>query len=120
MQQCSLDTRWQEAARVAFVLMVGCLVPSPLPRYPEFDRFGPDKVLHFLGHGYLTATLVNALAPDCALGKSAVLALGGSTALGVVTAYAQQYVPGRAPERADLVASLCGSLAGLVLWRRLS
>lgn len=117
MQQCSSESRWQAVGIVALVLLVGCLLPSPLGRRPEFDRFGPDKLLHFLGHGYLTVTIADALSPDGPGPVAGVLAVGGSTAFSLVLGSLQQYVPGRAPERADVVAGLLGSILCLVARR---
>ena len=112
------DSRWTAVAVVAVVLLVGSVIPSPFRRRPEFSRFGPDKLFHLLGHAGFAAVLADALASG-RLGdrEAAVLSVGVSTGYGVVTGRLQEWVPGRAPERADLLAGLLGSVLG-VLGRR--
>lgn len=111
------DSRWKTAAGSALMLLVASLLPSPLRRHPEFSRFGPDKFLHFLGHAWLTVTLADAFATErLEAGPAAVVAVGCSFVHGLLTGFLQQYVPGRVPERADLVAGLVGSMAGVLGW----
>jgi len=109
--------RWLRAVTAGVGLLVGSIVPVPLARHPELGRFGPDKLLHLLGHGGLAAALADALVADCRDPRLAgLLAAVGSTAIGAVAAYIQQYVPGRAPERADTVAGLLGTAVGIYWW----
>lgn len=111
------DSGWRSAVRTALVLLVAAVLPSPLPRHPEFDRFGPDKVLHFLGHAWLTVTLVEALTPDrLNAAPAGVVAVVFSLVHGLVTGFLQRYVPGRVPERADLVAGIIGSVTAALGW----
>ena len=113
------DSRWTVVALVALVLVVGCLVPSPFRRRPEFSRVGPDKFLHFLGHGSLAVALAAALRGDRpSRWFPALLAVGCSTTLGVVTGTLQRWVPGRKPELADLVAGFLGAVVGVGWWAR--
>jgi len=111
--------RWRRAVAVGLTLLVGSLVPSPVARHEAFDTYGPDKWLHFLGHGAFAAAVARALAtdgrPPAAAGVGAV---GVSTLLGVSVGWLQRYVPGRVPERADLVAGVLGSVAGVGWWFR--
>lgn len=111
------DSRWKTVAGTALVLLVASVLPSPLRRHPEFSRFGPDKFLHLLGHAWLTVTLVDAFATDrLDVGPAAVVAVVCSLLHALVTGFLQQYVPGRVPERADLVAGFIGSVVGVLGW----
>jgi len=113
------ESRWTVVALVALVLVVGSLMPSPLRRRPEFSRVGPDKFLHFLGHGSLAVALAAALRGDRrSRWLPALLAVGCSTTLGVVTGTLQRWVPGRKPELADLVAGFLGAVVGVGWWAR--
>ena len=111
------DCDWRSVSCPALVLLIAAVVPSPLRRHPEFDRIGPDKFLHFLGHAWLTQTLLDAFTTDR---RSAlpvgVVAVTLSFAHGLVTGFLQRYVPGRAPERADHVAGLLGSVTVVLAW----
>jgi VanZ family protein len=111
------SSRWKWAAVAALALFVGSVLPSPLPRRPEFSRFGPDKFFHFVGHAALAATFADALATDSsdALWTGGVVVVGSSL-YSLVLGHLQQYVPGRAPERADTVAGVIGSIAGVAGW----
>lgn len=110
-------SRWKTAVGTALVLLLASVVPSPLGRHPEFNRFGPDKLLHFLGHAWLAVTLADAFATDrLDAGPAAAVGVSGSFVHALVTGFLQQYVPGRVPERADLVAGLVGSVVGVLGW----
>ena len=110
-----LGSRCWIALLTALGLFIAALLPSPLRRHPEFGTVGPDKLLHFLGHAGLAAALADALASDRPLSrKTGTLAVVGSVAHGLVTGFAQRYVPGRAFERADLVAGVLGSVCGVL------
>lgn len=98
---------------------MGSLTPSPLPRQPGWERVGPDKVLHLLGHGVLGVSLVEALSLEgFDRFEASALAMVLSTALGVVIGSFQRFVPGRAAESADTVAGIIGSLLGVLWWRK--
>lgn len=106
---------WTTVGIVALVLLVAQLLPLPLPRHEAFSRFGPDKLLHLLGHAVFSAVLVDALAAERVDDRvSAVGAVVLSTGYGVVTGKLQEIVPGRLPERADLVAALVGAVLGAI------
>lgn len=112
------ESRWNAVVIVAVILLIGSVVPSPLRSRPDFGRFGPDKFLHFMGHVGLAATLVNALGTERRSERTAaVLAVGSSTAYGIVTNSFQRWIPGRKPERADMVAGFLGSVAGVVAYQ---
>lgn len=110
------QSRWIPVIIVAVILFVGSIMPSPF-RYRKFGRFGPDKFLHFVGHAGLSTTLVKALEVKCSRRTAPVLAVGSSTIYGVITNSLQQWIPGRKPEYADVVAGFLGSVAGVWLWR---
>jgi len=111
------DSDWGAVLCTALVLLVAAVLPSPLRRHPEFDRIGPDKFLHFLGHAWLTQTLIDAFSTDRRSDVSVgVFAVTLSFVHGFLTGFLQRYVPGRVPERADLVAGLVGSLTVVLGW----
>jgi VanZ family protein len=103
----------------ALVMLVGSLVPSPFQRRPAFSCLGPDKFLHFLGHARLAVAFAEAFSTGRSSGLQAdLVAVGGSFVYGLFIASLQRYVPGRAPERADLVAGFLGGIAGVLWWHR--
>ena len=110
--------RWSAVTLYAAVLFVASVVPSPLGRHPEFDRVGPDKALHLLGHAGFAALVADALAADGVDARgAAVLSAGLSVAYGYALGRLQERVPGRVGERADLVAGAVGSVLGVLGWR---
>jgi len=111
------ESRWRSVLLIGLVLVVGSVLPSPLGRHPEFSRVGPDKILHFLGHAGFAVTLTDALTADGIepIGAGG-LAITVSTALGLALGFFQRFVPGRVPERADLLAGFLGSVCGVVGW----
>ncbi|MBX0288284.1 VanZ family protein [Haloarcula salinisoli] len=118
-QEATADARWRRVLTVGVVLLVGSLVPSPFDRHEAFDTYGPDKWLHFVGHVAFAVTLADAFAADGTANPiSGGGALCGSVLLGLAVGYLQQYVPGRVPERADLVAGVLGSMLGVGWWYR--
>lgn len=112
---------WTKVVIVALVLLVTQLLPSPLRRHPAFSRVGPDKLLHLLGHALFSAVLVNALNAERVDDRvSTVSAVVLSTSYGVAMGELQKLVPGRVPERADVIAALVGAVLGAVGWRQLT
>lgn len=110
-------SRWTRAAVVAVVLFVGAVVPVPFARHPEFRWFGPDKLLHLLGHGGFAAATADALGGGrSGPRRTGVLAVPLSVGYALLLARLQERVPGREPERADLAASLLGSVLGVAGW----
>jgi VanZ family protein len=108
---------WSIVAAVAAALFVGSTVPAPFGRRPEFAWFGPDKLLHLIGHGGFAAVTADALGsgrldPRSACALAACLSTGYALLLGRL----QERIPGREPERADLAASTVGSVLGVVWW----
>ncbi len=101
----------------AMVLLVGSVLPSPLRRHPSFSKFGPDKLLHLLGHAGFATVLADAFAAGQRDDpRAAVLSVVVSIGYGIVIGHLQERVPGRAPERADLVAGILGSILGVCGW----
>lgn len=117
MSEPSVRRRWTAAAAATVVLLVASLLPSPLRRHPEWDRVGPDKLLHLVGHAGHAATLARALG---GVGwhdrDAAVLAACASAGHGLLAGLLQRRVPGRAFERGDAVAGLLGSVLGAGGW----
>ncbi|UPM45018.1 VanZ family protein [Halocatena salina] len=115
LQCCSSRSRWTVVVTVAVFLLVGSVIPSPFPRYSEFERLGPDKFLHFVGHAGLATALVNALETERQSERTAVLlAISGSTTYGIITNSIQRWIPTRDSERTDMVAGFLGSVVGAV------
>ncbi|MBX0324353.1 hypothetical protein EGH21_15085 [Halomicroarcula sp. F13] len=99
------------------VLVVAGLVPSPFERRSEWERVGPDKFLHLVGHGVYAMLVADVVASDVSSDRSAaVLGVGVSTLLSLVTGRLQNAVPGRAFELADVVAGLVGSVLCTYWW----
>lgn len=115
----SNSSRRQPALVAGLVILVGSLIPSPFERRAAFERFGPDKLLHCIGHAGFAAALSDALAaegfPRAAAGGFAVT---GSVLLGAIIGRLQAHVPGRMAERADLIAGALGSVVGAGWWYR--
>ena len=108
---------WRDVAAVAAVLFVGSTVPAPFGRHPEFAWFGPDKLLHILGHGVLAAVTADAIGTgqlDPRVGGALAICL--STGYALLLGRLQVRIPGRMPERADLAASSIGSVIGAAWW----
>ena len=109
--------RWKRVVFSSGVLLVAALLPSPLQRHPEFDWFGPDKLLHLLGHGWHAVVLADAFSGGQHRDReAAVVAVVVSTGYGVLTGVLQNWVPGRAFERADVVAGFLGSVLAVWNW----
>lgn len=111
--------RWKAVFAFAMVLLVGAVVPSPLKRHPAFSKVGPDKLLHFLGHAGFATVLADAIATGRLSNRTAaVFSVGLSSAYGILIGQLQRSIPGRLPERADLIAGILGSILGVLGWRR--
>jgi len=111
--------RWSGVSLVAVLLLVGSALPLPRRLNPDLGPYGPDKLLHLLGHACFTAALVAAVDDDGSA-RVAVVAIVASTVYGVCTELLQEIVPGRAFERGDVVAGLVGSIVGVAGWRRVA
>ena len=91
------------------------MLPSPLRRRPAFDRVGPDKLLHLVGHAGFARAVADALAAGrFDEREAALLSVVVSVAYGALIARLQRRIPGRVPERADLVAAALGAVLGAV------
>lgn len=113
----STESRWLPVAVGTVVLLAAALVPSPFERRPGWVRFGPDKLLHFLGHAGYAAALADALSAGRYSNESAaVLAVLGSTVNSLVIGRLQQWVPGRRHESADVIAGLVGAILAVTAW----
>jgi len=113
----SIESRWRRALSLGLLLLVGSLVPSPFERHAAFERVGPDKALHCIGHAGFAIALAEALAADGRPRRRAAgLSVALSTALGALVGVCQRWVPGRMPERADLVAGILGSVVATTYW----
>lgn len=104
------------ATVAAVALFVGSAIPLPPRHNPDFGPYGPDKLLHLLGHGGLTAAFVAALDDDRSSLRAGVVAVVLSTVFGIAIELLQEAVPGREFERGDVVAGLLGSLVGVLSW----
>lgn len=114
-------TPWWTVIAVAVVLFLAQVIPSPFRRHPSFSRFGPDKVLHFVGYAGFGAVLAEALAEGHLDDREAVYWAVGITAIySAAISELQHVVPGRVPERADFVAGFLGSNLGALGWRWLA
>ena len=113
----SPESHWRPPLLAGVLLLVGGLVPSPFERRAAFERVGPDKALHFVGHGgFAVATAQACAAEGYSRTGAACVAVALSTGLGACIGVLQRPVPGRMPERADFVAGTFGSLAAVGYW----
>lgn len=109
-------SRWRAVVAFSIVLVLGSIVPSPFERRPEWERVGPDKFLHLVGHAGYAFVLADALGTDGRDGTAAVLAVCISTVHSLATGRIQDRVPGREFEPADVLAGLIGSILAALGW----
>jgi len=83
---------------------------------PDFGPFGPDKLLHLLGHAGFAAALFSALGDDPGV-REGVVSVAVSTFFGLGTERLQESIPGREFEWWDVVAGVVGSVVGVTYWR---
>ena len=114
------DGRWRGVVATAVLLFVGSALPIPPRHTPDYWPFGPDKLLHSLGHAGLAAALVAAFEDDEPFCSDAVVAILLSALYGVGTELFQEGIPGREFERGDVVAGFLGSVVGALAWPRLA
>jgi len=69
------------------------------PSKVDTPLYGPDKLLHLLGHGGFTAALVARLEDDEPPLRGAVMAVMLSTIYGIGTELLQEMIPGRVRTR---------------------
>ena len=113
----SPEAAWTWVAYTTVALLLASVVPSPFRRHPEWNRVGPDKFLHLVGHAGYAVTLANAFGTGRRTDReAAVLAAFVSAGHGVVTGRLQERIPGRAFEPADVVAGLLGSVLAAWGW----
>lgn len=109
--------RWTPVVACTIALVVASIVPSPFERRSEWERVGPDKLLHLVGHAGYAVVLAEALAAGRARNATAAaLAVCLSTAHSLVTGRLQAQVPGRAFELADVLAGLVGATLAALGW----
>lgn len=119
MREWPFDGRWTAALAATGGLLIASIVPSPFERRPEWERVGPDKLLHIAGHTAYACVLANALDPD--RGHPRTAAAGAfclSTAHSILSGRLQKRVPGRANERGDVAWAVAGSAIAACSWRR--
>lgn len=108
------QNRWRLALFAAGLLFVGSAIPLPSRYNPDFGLFGPDKLLHLIGHAGFSAALVTTLSDDGSTVRVVVIAATISTVFGLITERFQEVVPGREFEWGDVIAGLLGSILGAV------
>lgn len=112
------STSWTRVIAVAAVLFFAQVLPSPFRRHAAFRRFGPDKVLHFVGYAWFAGVLADALAGSHMDDREAgYCAVAVTTIYNIAMGELQEVVPGRVHERADFIAGFLGSMLGVVGWR---
>lgn len=109
---------WNPAVASAMVLLVGSAIPLPERYNPDLGAYGPDKLLHIVGHAALVAMLGTAVGDDDRTGRRAIGAIALSTGFGLAIEVLQESVPGRQFEFGDVVAGFLGSLVGLIAYRK--
>lgn len=108
---------WGPATVAATLLLVGSAIPLPDQYNPDFGPYGPDKLLHIIGHAGLVALLGTAVGDDDRISGHAYGAIVLSAGYGLAIEVLQESVPGRQFEFGDVVAGLLGSLIGLFMYR---
>lgn len=108
---------WKPALVSATLLLVGSATPLPERYNPDLGFYGPDKLLHLIGHAGLVALLGTALSEDERTIGHAYRAIALSAGFGLAIEVLQESVPGREFEFGDVVAGLLGSVIGLVAYR---
>lgn len=112
-----IESRWRRVGAGTVVLLVSTLLPLPFGRRPEWGRFGPDTLLHFVGHAGYTLVLADAwVAEGRDEEDAAILAVVVSVGLGLLIGRVQEWVPGRANESSDLIAGVLGSVVAAIGW----
>lgn len=103
--------RWLPPIVWAGVILTGTSIPSSaVPSgVSEFD-----KILHFAIYALLAVLLGRSLSEVTTRWRGAVLAIVLSAAFGAVDEWHQQFIEGRFPDRADLLADTLGAVGGAV------
>lgn len=105
----------------SLIILIATLIPGKA--IPEVGFFQIDKVVHFFIFGVLMFLSCFALKKTNEYtGKPfrfIRVALIYSLALGVIIEFIQQYVPGRGPSVADVVANSIGVALGYAIFRLL-
>jgi VanZ family protein len=98
--------------------MVLIFVASSIPELGALPGGMSDKSGHGIGYGILGAVLVRALAGGRLKGvtwRRAGLAVLLATLYGVTDEFHQSFVPGRSPDRFDVLADCLGAAATVVV-----
>jgi VanZ family protein len=93
----------------AGVILIGTSLPSSSVPRGVSDY---DKLLHFAIYALLAALLTKPLLEVTARWRAVILAIVIAAAFGGVDEWHQQFIRGRFPDRADLLADTLGATAG--------
>jgi VanZ family protein len=101
--------RWLPPIIWAGVILTATSIPSSvIPRgVSEFD-----KVVHFTIYALFAVLLGRSLSEVTTRWRAAILAIVISAVFGAVDEWHQQFVRGRFPDRADLLADTLGAVGG--------
>ncbi|SKC82372.1 VanZ family protein [Ohtaekwangia koreensis] len=103
----------------SFIILVVTLIPGKT--LPKVGFFQIDKVVHFFIFGTLMLLSSYALKKTCDYtgrpAKVLLITTLYSTAFGIMIEFLQQFVPGRGPSIADVVANTIGVGLGYLAFR---
>ena len=111
------DASWGTVVVWSLILLIAALIPSPFERHSRWVRFGPDKLLHFVGYGGFAVVIANAI--DRRRDNEVSAALFGVVISSVYSLFVgkfQERVPGRKNESADAYAAVLGAVVFVTGW----
>lgn len=111
------DGSWWTVVVWSLVLLIAALIPSPYERHSRWVRFGPDKILHFVGYGGFAVVIANAIdrRRDNETG-AAFFGIAVSSVYSHLVGKFQERVPGRKNESADAYAAILGAVVFVTGW----